>query len=98
MYAYIKSVKSPFVMCGFALIIPQQLSEKLKEIWSEFQQVVWKRKRRIVQVGKVTDFCLYGTYDTTVWLNTAMSDFCIWFWASLVQFILSNPIFLRLVL
>jgi len=40
MYAYIKSVKSPFVMCGFALIIPQQLSEKLKEIWSEFQQVV----------------------------------------------------------
>jgi hypothetical protein len=38
MYAYIKSVKSHFVMCGFALIIPQQLSEEMKEIWSEFQQ------------------------------------------------------------
>jgi len=39
MSAYIKSVSSYFVMCGFALIILQQLFEETKEIWSEFQQV-----------------------------------------------------------
>jgi len=39
MHAYIKSVKYHFVMCGFVLIIIQQLCEELKEIWSEFQQV-----------------------------------------------------------
>jgi hypothetical protein len=39
MYVYIKRVKSRFMMCGFALIILQQLSEELKRIWSTFQQV-----------------------------------------------------------
>jgi hypothetical protein len=39
MYADIQSVSSYFVMCGFALIILQQLPEEIKEIWSEFQQV-----------------------------------------------------------